>query len=461
MYPGRGRAERIRLVPARFSSSFAHAMLTPLRLGALTGLLALAAAPSAQPFATPSQEAPAIVTDLARRGAGGVVAALPTLDSPFFANPAHISTEDGFSLNVLGLTLGAGGNVNESWQFYDDELGPAIEEGLDEIRRDDPERLDSLYREALRIGGTPKTVDLAVLAPSLRMGIGPASIGIGVYGQSTTRALLRDGGAGIPAVDLYSQADLIVPAVVGADLSKTPLGLAMPFGLHVGARATFLQRRVTAKAKPIDAIDPDNEKLYVLRANAVRLALGAMATDVVIPGLDAGLELSNLGRTLDYEFETGLDVSSDSGFLNEEDLTAAERAQAATLESRFDDRQSEPVVRIGAAFRLPTAMLPAVSKAAVGLDYTSASTSSLGQNAEATSVLDQSMAAGLRLGARATLARYVDLQLGISQGMPSAGIGLHTKVVRLEYATYGVEDGRLLGQLPRRNHVVRLRFGWF
>ena len=29
------------------------------------------------------------------------------------------------------------------------------------------------------------------------------------------------------------------------------------------------------------------------------------------------------------------------------------------------------------------------------------------------------------------------------------------------YATYGVEDGRLLGQQNRRNHVVQVRFGLF
>jgi len=434
-------------------------MPASLRLGALAALLTVGAvAPLAQPYATPSQETPAIVTDLARRGAGGVVAALPTLDSPFFANPAHISTE-GFSLNVLGLTAGVGGNVNESWQFYHDELGPAIEDGLDTLS---DEELQALYDEAFRVGAEPKTADVALLAPAVRMGVGPAAVGLGIYGQSTTRALIRDGGAGIPAIDLYSQADLIVPAVVGADLSKTPFGLMVPFDLRVGARATYLQRRVSAKNKTIDALDPDAEKLYVLQANTVRLALGAMASNIVIPGLDAGIEISNLGGALDYDFETAVDVSSDSGFLNNKDnLTAAELAEAAALEARFDERRSDPIVRIGAAFRLPTALVPVVSKAAVGVDYTSVSTSSLGQGAGAGGALDQSFQAGLRLGARATLSQFLDLQVGVSQGMPSAGIGINARVLRLEYATYGVEDGRLLGQLPRRNHVVRLRLGWF
>ena len=42
-----------------------------------------------------------------------------------------------------------------------------------------------------------------------------------------------------------------------------------------------------------------------------------------------------------------------------------------------------------------------------------------------------------------------------------ASVHEETRVARLEYATYGVEDGRLLGQARRRNHVVQLRLGWF
>ena len=59
----------------------------------------------------------------------------------------------------------------------------------------------------------------------------------------------------------------------------------------------------------------------------------------------------------------------------------------------------------------------------------------------------------------ARLAGVLAVRAGLSQGMPSAGIGIVTRAFRLEYATYGVEDGRLLGQLRRRNHVVQLRFG--
>ncbi len=403
--------------------------------------LSLAAPSLAQPYVTPGTEEPIGATDLAGLGAGGAVAALPTLDSPFLANPAHL-TDRGFTLNLLGVTVGAGGNVSEAWSFYADELGPAVEDGLDDLRRRDPERLEALYDQAFRVGSRPKTADLAVLAPSVRVATGPVTVGVGLYAHSATRGRITDGGAGIPFIDLYSRADVAVPLAVGVDLAQTPLGAALPFGVRAGVSATVLQRRVTAKASPIDALDPDGEKLYVLRGNAVRLAAGLYATDVGVRGLDLGASASNVGGEIDYAFDRSVDVSGSEG-------TADDLAEVAALEARFDGRASGGVVQVGAAYRLPA--VPGVSSASVALDYTSA----------ATSDFQQSMQAGLRAGARARLGGHVELRAGLSQGMPSAGAALVTRVARLEYATYGVEDGRLLGQLRRRNHVVQVRFGLF
>jgi hypothetical protein len=410
-----------------------------LLLAALT--LSLAVPAAAQPHVTTTREAPAGGSDLASLGSGGAVAATPTFDSPFLANPAHIAT-GGFSLNVIGVTAGAGGNVSEVLDFYTDELSPAMEEGLETIREEDPDRLEALYDEALRIGSQPKTADLGVLAPSVRAAFGPAAVGIGVYGQSVTRGRIRDGGAGIPYVDLYSQADLAVPVVAGVDLAKTPLGAALPFGLRVGASATVLQRRVTAKAATVDALDPDDEKLYVFRGNTTRFAAGLFATDVAVRGVDVGAEVSNVGGGVDYAFDRSIAVAGS-------DDMADDLAEVAALEARFDGRETAPVVRVGVAYRLPA--FQSFSGAGVAVDYTTA----------ATSDYDQSLQAGLRAGAHVRLGRVLELRGGVSQGMPSAGAALVTRVARFEYATYGVEDGRLLGQLRRRNHVVRVRFGLF
>ena len=404
--------------------------------------LALAAAPflspaaAAQPFGSMSQDAAVGVPDLARLGAGGAVAALPTIDSPFFANPAHIAQTKGLGLSLVGVTAGAGGNLRESYDFYDQELGPAIEEGLEQMRDEDPERLEALYREALRVGNEQKTLDLAVLAPSVRAKAGLVAFGVGLYGHAVTRGQILDGGAGVPYVDLYTQADVLVPAVAGIDLA--------PFGapLSIGVSATYVQRRLTAKGEPIDALQPDAEKLYVLRGEGIRLGAGVMARDVVLPGLDLAAEVTDLGSALTYDYDRSIEVSGSEG-------TPDDEAEIAALQARFDGRDADPVVRVGAAFRLPE--VPGFSDAALALDYTTASTSEF----------DQSTQAGLRGGARARLGGILEVQAGLSQGMPSAGAALGTRVFRLAYATYGVEDGRLLGQRRRRAHAVQLRLGLF
>lgn len=397
--------------------------------------LALAPTVAAQPFTSDVRETPIGAPDLARRATGGAVAALPTMESPFSSNPAHITTR-GFTLNVLGATVGVGGNPRESYDFYDQQLGPAIERGLDTLPNDS---LAMLYRDAIAIGSESKTADLAVLAPSVRFLAGPVGIGISAYARATSRARLVDGGAGIPQIDAYGQGDVAVPVVVGLDVGQVTD--ALPFGLSVGARATYLQRRVTAKSAPVDALDPDNEKVYVLLGKTVRMGVGLYATDVAVPGLDLGAELSNIGGAVGYEFDRSITIEGNG---------ADDAAEIARLRERFDGRQPDAVVRVGAAYRLPVDLMPGLSGAAVGLDYTSATTADL----------DQSFQAGLRGGARIRVAGVLDLRAGFSQGMPSAGIGLGTRVTRLEYATYGVEDGRLLGQAQRRNHVVQIRLGW-
>ncbi len=410
-------------------------------VAAVLALAAAASAPaaSAQTFTSAARETPAAASDLERLAAGDAVAALPTLDSPFTANPAHVAGRR-FSLNVLGAAVGLGGNARETYAFYADRLGPAIEDGLEDIRRDDPDRLAALYDEALRVGASSKTADLAVLAPSLQVSVGAVGLGVGAYARGASRARIVDGGAGIPVLDGFAQVDLAVPVVIGLDLGRVTRG-ALP-GVRVGVRGTYLQRRVTTKTDPVDAIDPDGEKLYVLRGETVRLAAGLYGRDVGVPGLDLGAEVSNVGGAVSYGFDRSIAVSGASD-------RPDDAVEIARMERQFDGREPDPVVRVGVAYRLP-ARLPGVSGASVALDYTSASTADL----------DQSVQAGLRAGVRARLVGVLDLRAGVSQGMPSAGIGLRTRVARLEYATYGVEDGRLLGQARRRNHVVQLRLGW-
>ena len=410
-------------------------MLRSLAFAATAAALALPA--SAQTFSTLDQDARAAVLDVVAMGRGGAVAALPTPDSPFFSNPAHMAGTQRLGFTVVGATAGVGGNVRETYDFYDQTLGPAIEEGLDDIRRQDPDRLQAIYDEAFRIGTSQKTADVAAFAPSARMRFGTVAVGVGVFGAGTARAKISDGGAGIPFIDLYSQADVLVPLTVAASVP------GLPFRLDAGASATYLQRRLTAKAEAVDALDPDNEKVYLFSGTGVRLGFGLDAHDVGLPGLDVGLALTNVGSALDMEYDDSVRIEAPAN-------APDDAAEIARLESRFDGRGSASAFRLGAAYHVPFSA-PGLSDLTVAADYTSASTSEF----------DQSFQAGLRGGATATLAGALTVSLGMSQGMPSAGVGVSTRFARIDYATFGVEDGRLLGQQGRRNHAVNLRIGLF
>ena len=397
---------------------------------------ALGTAARAQTFSALQQDGRTGVSDVAALGRGGAVVAAPTLDSPFFSNPAHLARTTRLSVTVLGATAGVGGNVRETYDYYDQTLGPAIEEGLDEIRTSDPDRLQTIYNEAFRVGRSQKTADVALFAPSVRARIGSVAVGAGVYGTGMARAKISDGGAGIPYVDAYTQADVLVP--VGAAVEVPGL----PFHLSAGATATYVQRRIGAKAGAVDSFDPDDEKLYIFRGDGVRLGFGLDARDVGVRGLDLGLAVSDAGSALTVSHDRSVTIEGPDGAPDDTD-------EIADLEARFNDRSASTAVRVGAAYRLPA--VPGLSGMAVAVDYTSASTAEQAQ----------SFQAGLRGGVQATLGGVLDVRAGVSQGMPSAGVGLKSRLARIDYATYGVEDGRLLGQQGRRNHVVQVRFGLF
>ena len=422
---------------------------SPLKALLLTAALAAPlAAPAAQTFDSSfgdaSQDSHAGIADIEALGAGGAFMAMPTQDSPFFGNPAHMTQSPLVGFTVVGATASAGGNVRESYDFYTDELGPALEEGLDEIRRTDPERLDGLYRSALAVGRSQKTADLALLAPSLRVRTGPVGVGAGVFGRAISRVRIIDAGAGLPAIDAYGQGDVLVPVVAAARIPGAP------FGLSVGASATYLQRRITAKSEVLDAIDPDNETVHLLKGETVRLAAGLYARDVVLPGLDLGASVTDIGGNVEYERDQTRRIDDFGATVTP---SPDDEAEVAALIARFEERGAQPAVRVGAAYRVPLPPMSGllVRDVAVAADYTTASTAHL----------DQSVQAGLRAGATATFATFLNLRAGISQGMPSGGVGLHTKVARLNVATYGVEDGRLLGQARRRAYALQLRFGLF
>ena len=417
-----------------------------LSLGAFA-LVSFAPAAHAQ-FQTLSQDARATVPSPVRLAQGDAYAASPMRETALFGNPAHLSFLGGRLPKVnLAITAGVGGNIRETYDFYDQTLGPAIEEGLDDIRTTNPDRLEDIYNEALRVGSSSKTGQAATEL-SGTFSVAGVGVGIGVAATSVVRGQLINGGAGIPYVDLYGQGDLLVP--VAASYSLTGPALAAlaampgaPSAVAVGVQGTFVRRWLTTKTGPVDTFDPDAEKMYLFSGSGTMFDVGLQAADLGVPGLDLGLTAHNLfASAIDLEYDQSWAISGSEG-------TPDDAVEIAATEARFANRGSGAAFRGGVAYRLPLPPTPGIDGARVMLDYTSASTAEF----------DQSFQAGLRLGAQASFARVLDLRAGVSQGLPSGGVSLKLPGVRLDYVTHGVEDGALLGQRPRRSHMVQLRFG--
>ncbi len=371
-------------------------------------------------------------------GDAGVAFAGP--ETAFFYNPAHFAR--------LGIAkprveiLGVHGELNSKFfddiSFVTDRVSPALDEGIEYPLT--PEN-QALFEDALAQGRRPTVGQAAALLPSVMVNLGSYGLGLGVFGHNTTRYGFQDNGTGIPVLDLFSQLDAIVALSGAAAVPST--------NLSVGVTGKYVQRYVGYKNKSFLYIDPDSEQLHIVNGSTVAFDLGLQYTDAVatLPGsLDFGLAVYDLvGGNFSYDLYESIDLTG-SGEEGGRD------AEIGDIIAAFEGRDGEPTVRVGAAYRHPgIPSLPVLGDLGVALDYVSRSTSES----------EQPLLSKFRLGGQATVAGVLALRLGVSQGYPTFGTGIQTPFFRMDYVFYGVEDGRLPGQLERYNHLVQIRFGLF
>lgn len=394
----------------------------------------------AQTFGALQQDARPFAPATEAQSMGGAVAAVPFAETAFFYNPAHLARRPLLRprVTVAGVGVGLSADVSEKLRFWRDELKPAIEEGLDDIRRDDPERLDALYSEALRLGRQQSVTQAVGYGPAVQLRIGQVAAGAGLFGHGVGRLQFADAGVGIPYLDLYSQLDLIAPVAAAVEVPNSPVA--------VGVMTSLTRRYIMAKGALVEELNATDEHLYVLSGTALSLDLGVHARDVGREGLDLGAALHGLlGGDFTYRYNRRFDVTGGE--------RPDDEAEIAALEARFNAREARPSLRLGAAYRIQTPALPEVmlNGITVAADYVSASSSEYAQT----------VGGHLRFGASVELGRSLSVRTGFSQGYPAAGATLSLPGVKLDYAFFGIEDGRAPGQLGRYNHVVQARFGLF
>ena len=413
----------------------------PLALGLALAAGAGAARAQGIEFGGVSPEAPARVASVASLGMGGAGVAAPRtttlVDNPAVLTRLDLSRPRVTFLGVRGRLSTDTFRKLRTLRLVEEEF----QNGLDDLYEEDPAAFDAVVADVIDAGRSQHVSGVLVKGPSVAMRVRGAAVSAGVYARAAERFRIIPNAVSA-TVDAFAQADLVVPVSAALEVPGTARAASPGSGLALGLTGRFLRRYVSAKQKQLEQLTED-EQLYVLAGSAVGVDVGAHYRDAM-PGLDVGLTIHHLVGG-DPQLRPYRSVALG-------DEVEADQNEIAGLVDRFNSRGASRRFTLGAAYRLPLAPRRGLQGMRVGLDWVGEDTAEFDQPVGLTR---------LRLGVEADVSRLLAVRAGFSQGYPSLGASFQTRYFAVDYAFYGVEDGRLPGQLPRYNHALELRFGLF
>lgn len=365
-------------------------------------------------------------------GMGDAAVAFPTKETAFFYNPAHVARVASLrpSLTFFGANARISDGLFDYYDFYSEDLEPALDQGIENMSGQ--ERQD-LYNRAFEIGRKREYANVDVVLPSVIIKAGPVGIGAGVFNYTGTQFQISDAGGGVPHVHMNAQLDVIGTATAGMTFA----------GVSVGAAAKYTRRFLTLKSKPLDAFSED-EQINLYKGTSVGFDVGALYTlDMIpVPGeVTVGAAFFDLvGSEFEYEFERSITDGDRNAQL-----------EADEIELAHDLRQVSPSYRFGVGYQVPS-LFGVFGQTGVALDY-------LGYSDPY--IEDQPFLAHIHLGAQVQLVKMLAVRAGLSQGYPSAGVGVRFGPLRLDYSYFGQEEGRLPGQNASWHHHARVALGLF
>ncbi|MGI9174146.1 MAG: hypothetical protein ACR2GR_02345 [Rhodothermales bacterium] len=388
-----------------------------------------------------SQTARAFVPSPEVLGMGDAAVAFASRQGVFFYDPAHLAqvARPRDHINLLGVRGLLSSNFFEQERFIRGTIQPAVEEGtVDSLSSEELER-------ALELGRTRTFAGGDLLLPSFMVRVNDFGVGGGVFTRSLVRYHATDGGAQMPFIDFTGQADVIGMVSLAADFGR--FGVQ---GLSAGLSTKYTKRYLTLKEKILDGFR-DEEGVYLLTGTSFGVDVGVLyeVPSLPLPGkLNVGVAVYDFAASnFDYSFSRNL----------REDVAAAE--DAARIEAEIEEEvalanQKYPLsssYRVGVAYTVPK-LYGLLKDSGVALDYLDYTKPLNGRQAFLTH---------FRIGAQTTVGSVLALRAGLSQGYTTFGAGLLLPVVRLDYAFYGVEEGRIPGQLPSWNHSLQLTLSLF
>lgn len=366
------------------------------------------------------QDAHAVGLVPAMLGRGDAGVALPTRETSFFVNPAHVAaTDGGLHVSLVGLAVGGTASI----RTVGDRVLDAIDgDGLTGALADD---LVADTRRPVEMGGT-------VLLPSVSFRAGRVGVSAGAFVHTRARMQSADLAAG-DSMFAFMQTDGIGALTISARLPESVSRAVGPITVGVGAR--YIRRFATTYD-----LDPGNlnelDDPALVEGSTVAVDLGALWSTPVA-GLDAALAVYDLGGGMAYA------PSDFFGLLG----TGGDSEQARRIGAAFDGRDGSPSFRLGAVYR--PALPPSVPAVAFAADYVSASTTAY----------SQSLLGHLRLGTEVSVGRRLGVRAGLSGAGPSVGATLDLFVLKLDYALYSQHTGRIEGQDGGFRHALSLRLG--
>ena len=385
-----------------------------------------------------SQTTRAFVQSPTALGMGDAAAAFPSKATAFFYNPAHLAqvTSARPYINLLGVRGANSMNLRDQIDFAINTAEPAVRGGLENM---ESHEMIALYDEARALGRQRAYAGADLLLPSVMVQYGGVGLGAGLFTSGRfIHHRMQSGGAGIPVIDLAAQGDIMALAAGAIDLSNYGIS-----NIAVGFSGKYTRRYLTLKHKLLDTIEED-EDLYALRGSSFGVDAGLLyeMAFVPLPGrLNFGLAVFDLAASpFDYAYDRNL---IDQG----PDRKEVIEAEIAEARSRYE---LSPSYRMGLAYTVPS-VAGLLQETGLALDYV----------AYASPLIEQSTLAHLRMGVQSKVGRVLALRLGLNQGYTTFGAGLHFGYVRLDYAYYGIEEGRVAGQVPSWNHSLQLAFGLF
>lgn len=361
-------------------------------------------------------------------GRGGASAAVPSLATVFFYNPAHLiqvaNPEPTVTLASVQGSMTP--SLIDHLAYFAEDLHPAIKQGIPHLNS---ERQQALYAEALYHGGAPAQAGGSVQFPSFVVRHGLIGIGGGVFTHSHVSNHFSATDAAAPHMAFLAIGDVMA---VGSASMRVPLAQLGDLSLGVTGKAT--RRYLTTQQQSLSDLS-QAEPFYVLTANSLSADVGMLyrVNPFFLPGrISVGAAFYDILST-GFPYEAQHTINTYQATRDGEQKTESWASNHVRLSPSF---------RLGSAWLLPE-LGNLMTATALMLDYA--------DSVDTYARLDFWHRFGL--GAQTTVGQTFSFRLGLRQGQPSYGLGVHLGRITLDYAYYSVAT---IGTFTQAHHALQL-----